>query len=67
MKGTAAYGGPPYSAPGPLGYMPDVHYLFDVVGEYHANALVEVTFPNALREITPAEIIVSKTPADGGP
>jgi hypothetical protein len=66
-KGTEIYLGPPYDAPGPLGYMPDVHYLFDIVGQYHAKALVEVTFPNALRETTLAQIIVSKTPADGGP
>jgi len=66
-KGTEIYGGPLHSAPGPLGYMPDVHYLFDVVGQYNAKALVEITFPNALRETTFAQIIVCKTPADGGP
>ena len=66
-KGTEIYGGPSYSAPGPLGYMPDVHYLFDIVGQNHAKALVEVTFPNALLETTTAQIIICKTPADGGP
>jgi hypothetical protein len=50
-----------------LGYVPNVHYLFLIGGEYDANATVEITFPNAPAEVTHAEIIVGKTPADTGP
>jgi hypothetical protein len=43
------------------------HYLFYISGEYHTKASVEITFPNAPLGVTPAEIIVCKTPADTGP
>jgi hypothetical protein len=50
-----------------LGYIPNVHYLFYISGEYRAKASVEIAFPNAPAGVTPAEIIVCKTPADTGP
>jgi len=50
-----------------LGYIPNVHYLFYISGEYHTKASVEITFPNAPPGTTHAEIIVCKTPADTGP
>jgi hypothetical protein len=49
-----------------LGYVPNVHYLFLVGGEYHANATVEIAFPNAPAKIIHADIIIGKTPADTG-
>ena len=49
-----------------LGYIPNVHYLFYISGEYHGNASVDITFPNAPEGATSAEIIVCKTPADTG-
>jgi hypothetical protein len=55
------------NAAGFLYLIPDVHYLFEIAGEYHAKASVEITFPNAPSGVTPAEIIVCKTPADTGP
>jgi hypothetical protein len=48
-----------------LGYMPNVHYLFYIHGS-HTKASVEITFPNAPSGVTPAEIIVCKTPVDSG-
>ena len=50
-----------------LGYIPNVHYLFYISGEYRAKAAVQITFPNASEGTTSAEIIVCKTPADTGP
>jgi len=49
-----------------LGYIPNVHYLFYISGEYRSKASVEITFPNAPERATNAEIIVCKTPADTG-
>jgi hypothetical protein len=42
------------------------YYLFSIGGEYRADAMVEITFPNAPAGVTHAEIIVFKTPADTG-
>ena len=50
-----------------LGYIPNVHYLFYISGQYRAKASVEITFLNAPEGTTTAEIIVCKTPADTGP
>jgi len=63
IYGVSPGSGDPYF----LGYVPNVHYLFLIGGEYHANATVEITFPNAPAEVTHAEIIVGKPPADSGP
>ncbi len=49
-----------------FGYIPNVHYLFYIVGEYRAKASVEITFQNVPAGVTWAEIIVGKTPADTG-
>ena len=54
------------SAAGFLYLIPDVHYLFKIAGEYHAKASVEIIFLNTPVGVTPAEIIVCKTPADTG-
>jgi hypothetical protein len=56
----------PRYSPAFLGHIPNVHYLFNIAGEYHANAVVEITFQNGPIEATQAEIIVGKTPADTG-
>jgi hypothetical protein len=51
----------------PAGFLyriPDVHYLFEIVGPRRAKASIEITFPNAPAQPTRAEIIVCKTPAD---
>lgn len=67
-KSARIYGvHPGGTAAGFLYLIPDVHYLFEIDGEYHAKASVEITFPNAPTEPTRAEIIVCKTPADTGP
>jgi hypothetical protein len=50
-----------------IGYIPNAHYLFYISGEPGANATVEITFPNAPRSATGAEIIVCKTPAETEP
>jgi len=50
-----------------LGYIQNVHYLFYIGGRYRAKASVEITFANAPAGVTPAVIIVCKTPADTGP
>jgi hypothetical protein len=42
----------------------NVHYLFVIGGERHANAVVEITFPNLPKKSTRAEIVVTMTPAD---
>jgi hypothetical protein len=47
-----------------LGYIPNVHYLFYISGEYRAKASVEISFQNAPAEAARVEIIVGKTPAD---
>jgi hypothetical protein len=49
-----------------LGYIPNVHYLFYIGGRYRTKASVEITFANAPAGVTPAEIIVCKTPSDTG-
>ena len=68
IKGAEIYGiHPGGSAAGFLYLISDVHYLFEIYGAYHAKASVEITFPNAPSGVTPAEIIVCKTPADTGP
>ena len=51
-------------ATGFLGYIPNVHYLFWIMGETHAKATVEITFPNGPEKSTSADIIVGKTPID---
>ena len=67
-NGTKIYGvHPGGTAAGFLYLIPDVHYLFEIGGVYHAKASVEITFPNVPAEATRAEIIVCKTPADTGP
>jgi len=68
IKGAEIYGTHPGgSAAGFLYLISDVHYLFEIYGAYHAKASVEITFPNTPTELTRAEIIVCKTPADTGP
>jgi hypothetical protein len=47
-----------------LGYVTNVHYLFEISGERHAKASVIITFPTAPPGVTHAEIIVGKTPED---
>jgi hypothetical protein len=47
-----------------LGYVTNVHYLFEISGKRHAKASVEITFPTAPPGVTHAEIIVGKTPED---
>jgi hypothetical protein len=47
-----------------LGYVTNVHYLFEISGERHAKASVEIKFPTAPPGVTHAEIIVGKTPED---
>lgn len=47
-----------------LGYIPNVHYLFSIIGEHRAKVTLEITFPNAPEETTGAEIMVGKTPID---
>ena len=58
---------PSGSAAGFLYLIPNVHYLFEIYGAYHAKVSVEITFPNTPKESTHEEIIVCKTPADTGP
>ena len=67
-KSSTKIGGvdPGSGATGFLGYIPNVHYLFYISGEYGAKAFVEITFLNAPERATSAEIIVCKTPADTG-
>ncbi len=43
------------------------HYLFQIYGERHANAALEVTFRNAPPGTTRVDIIVEKTPIDTKP
>jgi hypothetical protein len=50
-----------------LGYLTNVHYLFRIGGPRHAQATVEITFPNGPDKPTPAEIIVGKTVIDTKP
>jgi len=65
-KDTNIYGvHPGGTAAGLLYVIPHVYYLFEIYGGY-ANAIVEITFPNAPEGITHTEIIVDKTPADTG-
>jgi hypothetical protein len=40
----------------------NVHYLFYVAGRLHANAWVQITFPDAPPGVTPAEIVVCNVP-----
>jgi hypothetical protein len=49
-----------------LGYVPNVHYLFYIGGQFHAKAPVEIIFPNVPPGVTHAEILIGKTPADTG-
>lgn len=49
-----------------LGQLPNVHYLFYISGEHHAEVMVEIIFPNSPPEPIRAEIVVCKTPADTG-
>jgi hypothetical protein len=47
--------------------IPNGHYLFEIAGDYHAKASVEITFSNAPPGAPPVEIFVCRSVADGGP
>lgn len=64
---TKIYGVNPGGTPAGFLYrIPDVHYLFEISGEYRSKASVEIIFPNAPTNGLPVEIIVCNTPADTG-